>query len=279
MIFRKKDKTINFNIPTTWNELNPWQRNNIASLVYRSKNGDTGIFFAVIYYLFVSQPWWTWKGLKENRRFLYFTQQVPIRQYMQYADFIFKDLNLTKFPRYVKIKDQKFYGPADRLANLTMEELAITYQFYFNWIVNKSDIDLDRLIVALYRPYSKKTIGDVREAFSEHTMIERSGILPKIKVEQKIAIGFAYKSSTELIFSRYKELFPPPKSSKKKEDAKPKFTSFVPMMRMMAMGEDKPLGDYEKVRKTNVNMFFDIAQETVRLERKRQLELAKLKRK
>lgn len=51
------------------------------------------------------------------------------------------------------------------------------------------------------------------------------------------------------------------------------------MMRMMAMGEDKPLGDYEKVRKTNVNMFFDIAQETVRLERKRQLELAKLKRK
>lgn len=270
---------LELDIATSWNELNERQRTKISELVYSAKEGETGVYFAVIYHLFVSLPWWKWRGFKSIVKFIYFTTQVPFSEYVHHADFIFKDLKLTKFPRTLTIDGRVFYGPADRLANLSIAELAFSYQFYFSWMVDRSDVDLDRLIVCLYRPYSQKIIGDVREEFSEHTLTERSRILPKIPLSQKIAIGFAYKSSTELIFSRYPELFPKPKSSKAKKDAKPKFNSFVPMIRMMAMGEDKPLGDYEKVCKTNVNMFFDIAQETVRLDKKRQMELEKLKRK
>lgn len=275
-MFRRKPQEMHFTIPTSWNQLNEYQRFKIADIVYNSQEKDPGVYFAALYYLFVSKPWWTLKGFRENRRFYKLIKQVPISEYIQYCEFIFKDLKLTKFPRILKVNGKDYYGPAERLANLTMDELAMTYQFYFNWIVNRSEIDLDRLVTALYRPYSRKTVGDVREAFSEHTLHERSGILPKVPIDKKIAIGFAYKASTELIFSRYKDLFPPAKTVSK--DKKPKFNSFVPMMRVMAMGENLPLGDYEKVRKTNVNMFFDIAQETIRMDIKRQMEMEKLKR-
>lgn len=279
-MFRKKDKTYHFTIPQTWNELNAWQRTRIAGIIYNSKNGDNGVYFAVIYYLFVSAPWYKLRGLKEVFRFYFLIRQVPISEYIVYCEFVFKGLDLTKFPKYITLNSKKYYGPADRLANLSMAELALSYKFYFSWMVQKSEVDLDRLITVLYRPEAPthlKKLGDIREPFSEHTLRERSGILPNAKPDLKIAIGFAYKASTELIFSRYPELFPKPKISKK--DKPPKFQSFVPMMRMMAMGENQPLGDYEKVQQTNANMFFDVAQETIRIDKKRQLEMEKLKRK
>lgn len=267
--------TLNFTIPTSWNELTTRQRSKISDLIFNAEQGSKGVYFAILFHLFCPAEATTIKGWKERYKFLRLILQVPFRELIQYIEFIFKDLNLTKFPKSVKIAGVEYFGPADRLSNISIEELNFAYKFYFDWISNKDISALDRLVTTLYRPATNEIKGDVREAFNEHLIQSRGNIFPKLPEEQKISIGFAFKGSVEYMFSKYPVIFPVVKS---KTETKPKYHSMVPMMNAMFMGENQPLGTRTEVVKTNAYIFFDVAQETVKDAKKRELELKRKRR-
>lgn len=268
--------SLNFNIATSWNELNEFQRRKISNLIFNSKSGEKGIYFAVIYYLFCPNPWHSWKGFNQIRKFYKLIKIVPMSEYLPFSKFIFEKLSLTKFPKFVKIDGIKYYGPADRLSNITIEELNFAYRFYYEWMAEKDPSALDRLITTIYRPQRKKKRGDIREPFDQTTIMARGTIFPKLPEETKISIGLAFKGSIDHMFSKFPILFPPSKEKKSKE--KPKYQSLVPMINAMFMYENQPFGPREATIKTNAYVFFDVSQETIIAARKREAELKKNKR-
>src|SRR5690606_15819044 len=222
---------LNFNIATNWNELSPRQRNKISDLVFSSEEGSKGVYFATLYHLFCPSKCFSVKGLKENYKFLRLILQVRFRDLIPYAEFIFKDLSLTKFPKYVTVSGKRYYGPADRLSNVSIDELNFAYKFYFDWITTKDISALDRLVTVIYRPARKKKRGDIREFFDKENIMGRGTVFPKLPLDQKIAIGLAFKGSVDYMFAKFPVLFPP--AQKSKSDKKPKYHALVPMMNAM----------------------------------------------
>lgn len=264
--------TLNFNIPTSWNEMSERQSSKIASLLFNAEEGEKGVYFTMLYHLFCPNRWTLFKGWKERYKFLRLILQVPFSELINYVKFIYEDLKLTYFPKYVVVNGVKYFGPASRLSNISIEELNFAYRFYFDWITTKDVGALNRLVTVIYRPAKNKKRGDVREYFDEQSIMRRGNVFPKLDLDKKIAIGFAFKGSVEYMFSKYPVLFPPQKE-KKKSDKKPKYQSLVPMMNAMFMYENQPLGPRKDVVKTNAYVFFDVAQETVIANKKREAEL------
>lgn len=268
--------TLNFNIATAWNELNERQRKKISELIFSAKEGSQTIYFLVLYHLFCPHKSASFQGIKERYRFLRLLLEVPLMRLIQHADFVFSSLDLTKFPKFVNVSGKRYYGPADRLSNVSIEELNFAYKFYFDWITTKDINALNRLVTVIYRPARKKKRGDIRELFDQENIMTRGHVFPKLPLDQKIAIGMAFKGSVEYLFSRFPVLFPPSKPTKKK-DTKPKYQSLVPMINAMFLYENQPLGTRKEVMKTNAFVFFDIAQETVLANKKREAEFKKRK--
>lgn len=250
--------------------MNEYQRKKISDLVFSSKEGQKGVYFAALFYLFVPVKWNTIAGIKHTYKFWRFIRLVPAREWQNYVSFVFSDFNFNKFPKFVKVDNVKYFGPADRLANVSIDELNFAYKFYFDWITTKETGALDRLVTVLYRPARKKKRGDVREYFDKENIMQRGTVFPKLPLEEKIAIGLAFKGSVDHMFSKYPVLFP---AAKKKSEKKPKYQSLVPMMNAMFMYENQPLGSRKDVIKTNAYVFFDVAQETVIAAKKREAEL------
>lgn len=272
---------LEFNIATSWNELNEYQRAKISELIFLSEKGSKWIYFLTMYYLFCDSPFRFFKiqTYKDRLNFFRLLRQVPFSDLLSYIEFVFVELSLTKFPKFVKIDGVKYYGPADRLSNVSIEELNFAYKFYFEWMTTQDVSALDRLITVIYRPGRKKKRGDIRELFDVESITSRGNVFPKLGYAQKISIGFAFKGSVEQMFSKFPVLFPPSKSTPEgaQQFKKPKYQSLVPMINAMFMYENQPLGPRKDVIKTNANVFFDVAQETVIAAKKREAELKKHK--
>lgn len=262
--------TLEFNIPQKWNELTQRQRANISTLIFNSKPGEQGVYFKVLYLVFCPNRLTLFRGWKERYKFIRLLLQVPFSELVKYIEFIFNELDLTKFPTSITVKGVNYYGPADRLTNISIEELNFAYKHYFDWMTTKDEKALTRLVTTLYRPAKKETTGDIREPFDEQNIMRRGSVFLNIDLAVKISVGFAFKGSVEYMFSKYPVIFPPPK---KKTNTKPKYHSLVPMINAMFMGENQPLGTRTEVIKTNAFVFFDVAQETVKEAKKRELEL------
>lgn len=271
--------TLNFQIPTSWNGLSDRQRALISDLMVKTKTGNTGVFISILYHLFCPSRGRTWRGVKERYKFLRLLLQVPVSGLLPYADFLFEKMDLTRFPDSVTIDGRTYHGPADRLSDISIEELNFSHRFYFDWETQKDAGALDRLVTTLYRPVEKTDQGIIREEFDMAIIRQRGSILPKMPAATKAAIGLAYRGSVEYMFSKYPIIFPPPpkKQTAKKSDKKPRYKSLVPMINAMFMGETQPLGPRKEVIKTNAYIFFDIAQETVLAARKREKEMKRRK--
>lgn len=274
----------NFTIAEKWNSLNFYQIGEIAKLFMGDKKLKKEEFqFLLLTILFVDVEFGSEGYEEKSKAFNVLINEVHLikinendQDYLfQYIEFLENSMDLTKFPRLIKIDGKVYYGPADRLSNVSIEELSFADHLYFNWITKKNEADLDRLITVLYRPESKiENLEDRREVFSRQTLADRGSVIPMIDENLKYIIGFAYKGSREVLFSKFKIIFPSIKSKFKGVERKPiKYKSFNPMITSMAMGESSPLGNLHDVKKTNAVDFFEVVQETIIMERKRKEQL------
>lgn len=273
---------INFEIAENWNKLNTYQVGEILYLFQHQEKKDSIFREKLLSILFVDedpQEETHSSNFKCEKYAKLLRETTPARLEEQFKplDFLFKEMTLTNFPPVVEIKGQKFYGPANRLANLSIEEFSFCDHLFYSWQTTQNIQFLDILVTTLYRPLNVSTnINDIREPFSRHNMSLRSSILPQLDERLKLNIGFAFQGSRNVIINRFPIVFP--KSKFKKEKPKViKYKTFSPMINSMSLGESQPLGNLHEIKNSNVNDFFEIVQETIIMSRKRQEELKKRK--
>ena len=275
---------LEFKIPTEWNKLNLYQASEILYLLSNSTKITSKVKEKLLSILFVDEDPLN-EDYSSNHKCIKYAellkQTTPaiIDKEFKALDFIFDSMTLTKFPPTLEVVHNgevlTFYGPANRLANITIEEFSYCDHLFYDWKTKKNSQYLDILITALYRVKSSDSNqNDIRERFSRHSLSSRSAILPKIDEKIKLVIGHAFQGSRESIINRFPVVFP----KQKFKTAKPKvikYRSFNTMINAMVLGENQPLGNLHQVEQTNVIKFFDIVKESILLNRKKQEEQQK----
>lgn len=281
------EQSLEFKIPTKWNELNLYQTSEILHILHQSKPITSAIREKLLSILFIDEDpaketyASNYKCIK-YAELLKQTTPAIIEDEFNALAFIFNSMDLTNFPSQLEVtykgENHIFYGPAPRLANLTIEEFSFCDHLFYDWMTTKNLKYLDILITTLYRhKATNNQLNDIREPFSRHTLSLRSFILPQIDEKIKLVVGHAFQGARESIINRFPVVFPKQKFAKKGKPKAIKYRSFNAMINTMVLGENQPLGNLHEVEQTNVIKFFEIVQESVLLNRKRQEEQKKQK--
>lgn len=186
------------------------------------------------------------------RMFLRFTAS-QVHDILPITEFILEENKLTKnLISYLKVGSQRFYGPANLLANITIEEFGFADTFYTRYKESKKEEWLCRLFAALYRPqkadYDPKSDsykGDIREDFNRHLVFNRARRFAKLKDNRKYAIFLFYEGCRKEIIQKHPHVF-----SKKKPTGK----SFGWGGILVELAGNK-FGDHEQTKKANL---FDV---------------------
>ena len=248
-------KELNFNIATSWNELNEWQLKKIAKVMFSDSNKKAELLL-IVAYLFIEKP--TFKNIYKFFRLLL---QVPLSTLKTHADFLYTETDFTKFPK----KINSLYGPSDRLSNVTIDEYTYADLFFYRWTQERHIHDLNRLVTVLYRPKGPKETKhiDARRKFVKEELPVHSPIVEKIPEDVKLTILMAFQGSRERIIKRYKNVF---KKGKGKNNS---YAPFSKIINSMSRSENQPFGDYYKTKKANIFDFFDVLDEELKLQKER----------
>lgn len=127
-------------------------------------------------------------------------------------------LTLTKCPwpffeqkknKKQKLKKLKYYGPADKLANISIYELGVTFTFFEKFMKDQNEADALQLLAILYREakpatkYNKqrKYEGDRRQPYLgfEATVEGRKKYLHRLPIQVKQLLVFWFASCRDQI--------------------------------------------------------------------------------
>lgn len=267
-------------VPQHWNDLTEWQIKAVGRYMFNSRNEqvDTKVFKRVlISILIVPRP--TFRNILKSVIYL---SQVRFRDLEQYTDFVFdkKEL-LTRFPEQIKIGRWPFrkvvFGPATRLANITIEELSYADAFYYKWELEKNIDDLHRLTAILYRsslwnrsPY----LTDRRIPFSSLLLESNSRITDNISLPVKFMIAHAYYGCRQNLINRHPNVFPQKKITEGDENKKPEkpkpYQPFSKIIDSFAMDEIQVFGPHQEVEKILAPKFLSVYEESIKREREKE---------
>lgn len=257
-------------VATKWNELNDWQLSIIGRILYSDKALNKPIFYNVlIFILLLGKPTIPnfFKMLKVFRRFSF-------KEFSSLPEFIFDEAeSLNKFPKSFTVKTGwfkkvKLYGPADRLANITVEELSYADAFYFNWITKSKDEDLRRLVACLYRPQGEGSNDvDPRAPFDKLLLPKNSELTDKIPMHLQYIIALAFQGTRRSFQSRYTWIYPAPTPKHEEVDEKPvpkkqkPYQPFSKIAQSMAMDDVQVFGTLQQTNKSNAIEFLEVYNE------------------
>lgn len=269
---------IDFDIPQKWNDLTEWQVRAIGRFMFNNRNEQTESRYfksVMISILIVPKP-----TLINILKSVFLLTQVPFSQLEQYADFIFdaKEL-MTHFPSYIKIGKWPFcktvYGPATRLANVTIEELSYADTFYYKWTTESNPDDLHRLTAILYRPIAQEpTPEDKRKPFSALTLESNSKVTDGISLPLKFMIAHAYHGCRQNFINRHPNVFPQKKAvegEEQKPPPKPKaYQPFSKIIDAFAMDEVQIFGPHQSTEKVFASKFLGVYEESIKRQKEQE---------
>lgn len=270
---------IDFKIAQHWNDLSEWQVRAIGRFMFSSRNEtiESKRFKQfVLSVLIIPKP-----TIKNILKSVVLLSQVPFSELEQYTAFVFdqKEL-LTRFPNRIKIGQWPFrktiYGPAPRLANITIEELSYADTFYYKWVTDNNLDDLHRLTAILYRPTKwNRSADDRRVPFSALALESNSRITDAIPLSVKYMIAHAYYGCRQNFINRHPNVFPQPKKSDDEQEEapapKPKvYQPFSKIIDAFAMDEVQIFGSHQQVEKVYASKFLAIYEESIKREREKE---------
>lgn len=271
---------IDFKIAQHWNDLTEWQIRAIGRFMFNTRNEqvETKLFKRIVLsILIVPKP--TFRNIVKSVVLL---SNVTFSELEQYTDFVFdqKEL-LTRFPNRIKIGRWPFrklvFGPAPRLANVTIEELSYADTFYYKWITENNPDDLHRLTAILYRPtrWNRPSFSeDRRIPFSSLMLENNSRITDAIPLPVKFMIAHAYSGCRQNFINRHPNVFPQRKLAEGEEEktpAKPKpYQPFSKIIDSFAMDEVQIFGNHQAVEKVFAPKFLSIYEESIIRERQKE---------
>lgn len=263
---------INFKIPQKWNDLSESQIRMIGRFMFNSRNEqvETKLFkLKILSILVVPKP-----NLKNILKAVFLWTQVPFSELEQYTAFIFdrKEL-LTRFPDKIKIGRWPFrtsiYGPAPRMANVTIEELSYADTFYYKWSLENNPDDLHRLTAILYRPKAAApSLDDIRKPFSTLCLESNANVTDAIPLPLKFMIAHAYAGCRQNFINRNPNVFPQPRKVEEELEPQPlkKLKAYQPFSKIidsMAMDEIQVFGNHQQTEKVYASKFLAVLDESI----------------
>lgn len=229
------------NVPTSWQELNAWQLQEIVHLFLQTDKFEQN-FPEMIFILFRKNNSW-----RERFRLWKLVRQIPFSQLQEYGRFLLEPPKLHTFPEIPGV-----LKPADRLANLSIVQYSFMDQFYHAWAKEPSHVNALRLAASVYR---------IRTEFDDQDIPEVARILSGLDVKQLQVIAFSYMSCYRHIADTYPVVFPKPKTQPgevKKPAKPPRYVPFYEVIVSMSMEELKPLGNLHQCNRTRIYEFMNV---------------------
>ena len=151
-------------------------------------------------------------------------------------------------------KRNMYYGPEEKLFNITFGEYITAETNYLRYIKTKNNQDLDKLVATLYRrqlksykPNALTNTGDRREPFNDHLVNGRAAKLKKLDNIIKIGILLYYQGCRKFISNQFPDVFKKSTSG---------FTSTVPGM--LGLVDALTGEDVTKTEEVRSSMLYDV---------------------
>lgn len=202
--------TIHITTPTSWNELTRHQLLAFTKYALKAEDALLGKMWFVVALLQVR--WWQVK----KQIALYLADHSQVNDILAHANFLYEDNALTKqlIPS-VRVGMLWFYGPADRLKNITIAEFIFAHAY---WVKHKKDQTdeeaLNMMIATLYRPAKPKKQrkgphydGDIRQQFNQYLVEERAAKVAKLPRHVKDAILIFFDGCIQYMEQQYPKIF------------------------------------------------------------------------
>lgn len=219
---------VQIHIPLNYDQLTEKQLRNIAFIRYQNlglakelKGKALEAINKNAYYKMVREL------LRGNGLFklLVSLRTVPISEYLPHVQWVFGKIDRTKFPKQIKIKGVKYYGPYDRMVNVTVGEFSFADALWYHWDQTNNKAYLDLLCASLYRPLNAN--GKKRRPFSKLWAEKHANLFQKVPLKLKLAIALAYEGSRNHKVGLYPTVFPKPvKYMGEGQPPKPNYTPF-----------------------------------------------------
>lgn len=239
-IINEKQNVKNYNGPSNWGEVTAKQLRIWAKIcLLRTKISDALKAVSFIFF-----------GIKESHFILLSEDQH--HKIHDRLKFLLKNTCHKWVIESFRFLLGKYYGPANKLSNLTISEFRLTELYYQMYIKSNEPAYLHLLIAVLYRPKRSGVIdNDIRADFTEYAINRRAKRFKWLPASLKYAILFNYEGCRFFIIDhqKYKKLF---KGGAK--GTKVAIYDYDDMITSLAGG---PFGNYIDTGRTNLYTFFD----------------------
>ena len=260
-------KALHLNIPQSWNDLSVLQVKNICythycniqSIKNNPKQKDaitTATFFIIAKELLRKN------GFFKVRKAL---KEIRVKAYAQWVDFIFKEVNLHRFPKTITITHKlinrtTLYGPHFRLKNISIAEFSFADALYYKWKTTNDLVFLNLLCATLYRyktNYNKKTKELMRQPFNKVQAETNYTMFINVPFKTKLTIAYAFEGTRNYIVKLHPLVFPKVVHS---EDKKKKPQKYLPFGELLSAKIQYDPSKLEAVENMNVYKFFALYQ-------------------
>lgn len=223
-------------IPTKWDELTDWQLIKIASMLHKS-----GPPFDFMTWLYLNEvKWYQFKKAYELRQVI---NNVPLSELRTHFNWIFTNVNRTKFPKHKKYK-----SPMDRMVNLTIEEFAVADDLNNNYLKTRNILYLRLLTSVLYKKGSDQYNHLLLDTYSKRFKKDKNSFFK--------AVHIAFNGCKKGIVEKYPNIYPKIKVQQKSN----KKSGLLDVVLKMS---GQKFGTYEETKRTLLYTFLNDMEESI----------------
>lgn len=208
----KSEIKFNFDVPSSWEDLDPHAFATIIEVMNFSKADKYTISISLLALLIGQKNFHVLDGLPDE--LLY--DMVPLTNFL-----VEEKPPLKNYFPELKLKKIKHIAPADDLSNIGFGEWCFAYEYYKLYQITRDKKYLNRLIATLYRPVDPKQKedsptfkGDTREVFNEVLVKRRSFAVSSVSERMKIAILAWFSVALKNVSEDRPHVFPESKPAK-----------------------------------------------------------------
>jgi len=196
--FQYRGKQRQYQGPSVWNEVTRRAFLLWIAVMYSRYDDDMKLRLGVM--IFYGIPVKVYTKIKESLRL----QILPSLENL----FNRNTLNRWLIPS-VRVFGRKYYGPADKLSNLTAFEYFIACEpLYWKWKLKNDEAALTALCAVLYRPKRKGDIdNDIREPYTDAGRAARIRRFKYLRLNTRRAIAFNYEGCRNFILKLHPKVF------------------------------------------------------------------------
>lgn len=182
---------------------------------------------------------------------------------LELNQWVFEEMGLSKWLfKFIELDKVVYYGPEDRLKNITISEFAIADMSFISYQINNDKKSLFDLVATLMRP-KKKLLdplspdfdGDIREPFNKFAVDHRAILMSSLSLDTAEAIALNYRGCRNYIIDSFPDIFPKDKPGNKIAPigpVKPSVPDWGAVIQSMSGGI---FGDFEKTEKAKLWTF------------------------